>query len=92
MIFSKDEASGTVSYKRPDFKTFGASVNQITIKLFDKPETIGGYAYQKLQELEKRFAAGEDGMKIIKEANHLLGDSVEKIMFIDKILDQLDKQ
>ena len=80
-----------VSCTRPDFNTFGASVNQITIKIFDKPETIGDYAHNSLKELERRFEAGEDGEALIKEANRELGDSVEKIQFINRVLDAMEK-
>lgn len=93
LIFEKDDATNQVKWNRQEgFKTFGASVNQITLRIFDKPETIGGYAFTKLEELEKRFNNGEDGKKLIHEANKLLGDSVEKIMFINKILDTLENK
>ncbi|MCK4789469.1 MAG: restriction system-associated AAA family ATPase [Desulfobacteraceae bacterium] len=88
LVFKKDEKTSDISCTRPDFKTFGASVNQITIKAFEKIETIGGYAQNKLDELEKRFAQGEDAESLIKEANRILGDSVEKIIFINKLLDR----
>lgn len=92
LIFEKDVLTNEVSHRRPDFNTFGASVNQITIKIFNKPETIGGYALSKLKELETRFEAGEDGEKLIKEANRMLGDSVEKILFINRVLDALENK
>lgn len=92
LIFEKDDQTNQVNYRRPDFNTFGASVNQITIKIFNKPETIGGYAHSKLKELETRFDAGEDGEMLIKEANRLLGDSVEKILFINRVLDALENK
>jgi restriction system-associated AAA family ATPase len=88
LVFKKDEKTSDISCTRPDFKTFGASVNQITIKAFEKIETIGGYAQNKLDELEKRFAQGEDAESLIKEANRTLGDSVEKVIFINKLLDK----
>jgi restriction system-associated AAA family ATPase len=90
LVFEKDEKTNKLKYDRPDFKTFGASVNQLTMRLFEKKETIGGYAMKKLKELETRFEDGEDGSVIIKEANKELGDSVEKIVLINKILDQLE--
>ncbi len=92
LIFEKDDQTNQVSCRRPDFNTFGASVNQITIKIFNKPETIGGYAHSKLKELETRFEDGEDGEKLIKEANRMLGDSVEKILFINRVLDALENK
>ena len=83
-----DENTSDISCSRPDFKTFGASVNQITIKAFEKIETIGGYAQNKLNELEKRSAQGEDSEALIQEVNQNLGDSVEKVIFINKLLDK----
>lgn len=91
LMFEKNEKTQEVSCMRPDFNTFGASINQITMKIFDKPETIGGYAHSKLKELEHRFRAGEDGEMLVKEANKMLGDSIEKIQFINGVLDTLDK-
>ncbi len=92
LIFEKDQESNIVNYRCPDFNTFGASVNQITMKVFNKTETIGSYAHSKLKELEKRFENGENGETLIKEANRLLGDSVEKIFFINRILDKIEKR
>jgi len=88
LIFKKDEETGEISCNRPDFKTFGASVNQITIKVFEKIETIGDYAQNKLNELEKRSAQGEDSEALIREVNRTLGDSVGKVIFINKLLDK----
>ena len=88
LIFKKDENTCDISCTRPDFKTLGASVNQITIKAFEKIETIGGYAQNKLNELEKRSAQGEDSEALIQEVNQTLGDSVEKVIFINKLLDK----
>jgi restriction system-associated AAA family ATPase len=87
LIFRKDE-SGKVSCERPDFKTFGASVNQITIKVFGQTETIGDYARNELKKLQNRLDANEDVDELIDEANRLFGDSVEKVMFINKALDK----
>lgn len=89
LIFKRDEESNTdrVTYKRPDFNTFGASVNFITLRIFGKKETIGSYANSTIKDLEERLEAGEEGSSLIDEANRILGDSVEKIIFINKVLD-----
>lgn len=87
LIFKKDE-TGKVTCERPDFKTFGASVNQITIKVFGQTETIGDYARHELKKLHHRLDADEDVDQLIDEANRLFGDSVEKAMFINKALDK----
>ena len=88
LIFRKDNHSGIVSCERPEFKTFGASVNQITIKVFGQRETIGDYARNELYKLQSRLDANEDVDELIDEANRLFGDSVEKVIFINKALDK----
>jgi restriction system-associated AAA family ATPase len=87
LIFKKDEENGKITCTRPQFKTFGASANHITMKVFEKFGTIGDFAQSKLDELEKRFADGEDKETILKDVNLLLGDSVEKVLFINKLLE-----
>ncbi len=91
LIFKKDEESGEISCSRPDFKTFGASVNKITMKTFGKRETIGGFAQQKMDELKERFVKGEDKEQLIDEINQTLGDSVEKVLLIKTILDSMEE-
>ena len=86
LIFDKDKESNHVSVSRPNFETLGASINKITIEVFGKRETIGGYAEQKLNDLKKRFEKGADSEEIINETNKILGDSVEKVLFINKVL------
>lgn len=75
-----------VTWERLGFETFGASVNAITIKVFGQSETIGDYAMSKLTALRRRLDAGEDPDQLIKEANKDLGDSVEKVLFVNQAL------
>lgn len=82
LIFKKDH-QGQVSCARPHFRTFGASVNLINIRIFDKQDTIGQVAKKALDSLYQRLEDGEDADKLIEEANALLGDSVEKTLFIN---------
>jgi restriction system-associated AAA family ATPase len=92
LVVNKDKTTGTVSVQRPDYNTLGASINKITI---GKRETIGGFAEQKLMELKQRFEAGRakdsDTAKnhLIDEINQQLGESVEKILLIQTILDSM---
>jgi restriction system-associated AAA family ATPase len=90
LLFEKDEENNKVIVERPEFNTLGASINKITMEAFGKVETIGGYAAKKLKEFEDRFEAGEDPNKIIKETHKTLGDSVEKVLFINRVLDKGD--
>jgi len=86
LVFTKDQATGKVTWERPGFETFGASVNAITIKVFGQTETIGDYAKSKLDALRRRLETGDDPGQLIKEANKELGDSVEKVLFVNQAL------
>jgi len=86
LVFKKNAASGKASYERPDFNTFGASANAITMKVFGQTETIGDYAMSKLNALHERLDEGEEPQKLIDEAGRVLGDSVEKVLFIHQAL------
>jgi hypothetical protein len=89
MVFKKENQAVTV--KRPDYNTLGASINKITMKTFDKKETIGGYAQKILNNLKERFKAGEDKETLFEEVNQLLGDSIEKVLFTKTLLDSMEK-
>lgn len=86
LVFTKDAATQQVTWERPDFETFGASSNAITIKVFGQTETIGDYAMQRINDLRQRLEAGEDADNLIKEAANQLGDSVEKVLFVNQAL------
>ncbi|HHL2728796.1 TPA: restriction system-associated AAA family ATPase [Yersinia enterocolitica] len=89
LVFSKDETTGVVSINHPDYNTLGASINKITMNTFGKRETIGGYAQALLEDLRRRFEeGGEDREALITEIHQQLGDSVEKLLLINAILDQ----
>ncbi|WP_175745437.1 restriction system-associated AAA family ATPase [Burkholderia ambifaria] len=87
LIFSRD-SKGVVTWNTPTFNTFGASSNSITMQVFGQKETIGDYAAGKLQELRNRLALDGDPDDLIESANDLLGDSMEKILFINDALDK----
>lgn len=84
LVFKKDNKTGLVTVDRPGFNTFGASVNQITVKVFGKNETIGNYSKETLTDLYKRLESGEDKETLIDEAFNKLGESVERIIFVNK--------
>jgi restriction system-associated AAA family ATPase len=87
--FNKNPKSKAVEVSLPDYNTLGASINKITMKSFDKIVTIGGYAEKKLDEINQRFEAGAPKQELIDEVNSLLGDSVEKVLFVKKVLDSM---
>ena len=86
-VLEFEKKDGKVHVKHPEYNTFGASINQITMSTFHKHETIGDVANQKIEDLRRRFEQGEDTDAILKQLHELLGDSIEKIMLIKTILD-----
>jgi restriction system-associated AAA family ATPase len=88
LVFTKDPATRKVSWERPDFETFGASANAITIKIFGQTETIGDYAMKTITSLRQRLEAGENPGQLINEAGRELGDSVEKVLFVNQALNK----
>lgn len=92
LLFSRDTATGELRVTHPDYNTLGASINKITMKTFSKRETIGGHAQILLNEFRCRFEEGnEDKEALITEIHQKLGDSVEKILLINAILDDGEK-
>ena len=86
LVFSKYEKTDKVTWSRPNFKTFGASANAITMKIFGQTETIGDYAMETLKQLRERLERGEDPDDLIKVADQELGDSVEKVLFVNQAI------
>lgn len=92
LLFHKNTVSKTVEVIRPDYNTLGASINKITMKSFGKTETIGGYAEKQLNDIKERFEAGAPKQALIDEVNNLLGDSVEKILFVKRVLASMEDE
>ncbi|MCB1776154.1 MAG: restriction system-associated AAA family ATPase [Candidatus Competibacteraceae bacterium] len=86
LLFAKDEASGAVQISRPDYNTLGASINKITMLSFGKRETVGGRAEAILNDIRKRFEQGENPKDLIDELDRRLGDSVEKVLLVNTLL------
>lgn len=95
LVFDKQD--NIVTVERPDYNTLGASINQITLKTFNKRETIGGYAQQQMDRFKQRFevekdhAGAQDLQILIDDINHKLGDSVEKVLLVKTILDAMER-
>lgn len=85
LVFKKNDKTRVVTAERPGFNTFGASVNQITIEIFERADTIGDLANSEITTYETRFKDGENPNVLIKEINSRLGDSVEKTILINRI-------
>lgn len=93
LVFEKHEQLGEVTIKHPEYNTLGASINKITMNTFGKRETIGGIAEALLEGFKAQFESGqEDLSKLVHKIENELGDSVEKILLIKVILDQLESQ
>jgi hypothetical protein len=67
-------------------------VNKITIKVYNKPDTIGAYANSKIEEFRKELETSEDKEAVLKRVKIEIGESVERVLFINEILDQIDKK
>jgi len=83
--FYRKEKNNRVAYKQPDFNTFGASVNLIMMKVFDKQETISGLAQSEFERIRNLYAHGQiDSNQATKEVSKL-GDSIEKTIFLSSL-------
>ena len=91
-IFEKNQDTMKVSNRFPEFQTLGSSVNKITIKVYNKPDTIGAYANSKIEDFRKELETTEDKELLIKRVKNEIGESVERVLFINEILDQIDNK
>lgn len=85
VLIFKRSSKGVVTVERPDFNTFGASVNRITMDIFDRENTIGDLANSIVEHYEDRHKGGEDPKLLLNEINNTLGESVEKTILINRI-------
>ena len=74
--------------EQPRYDTFGASINKITIQAFKQKHTIGDLARARIAQLREQFACNPDDIEesIIRQLNDELGDSIEKIAFMQQLL------
>jgi len=86
LIFEKDKDTGLVDWHAPDFNTFGASANAITMKVFGRKETIGDYALDKLNGFRQQLQDGVPEQVVVEAADRELGDSLEKVLFVNEAL------
>jgi restriction system-associated AAA family ATPase len=91
LVFNKDNTNRMVEVRNPEYNTLGASINKITMNTFSKRETIGSHAQSLLSGFRVRFESGEDSAGLIDEIDRELGDSVEKILLINTILEKVEK-
>ena len=79
IIFKKGEDP-----TRPQFNTFGTSIGIITSKIFESNRTIGDFSNNQIKEFENFFKDlnYNDALSIL---NAKVGDSVEKLLFINEM-------
>ena len=68
----------------PDINTFGASVNQITMEIFERVDTIGDYSSSEIEKYLGKLK-GDNADSLIKEINYKFGDSIEKTIIINRL-------
>lgn len=91
-VFTKDDVTKKVSVRFPDFQTLGSSVNTITIKVYNKADTIGDYANQRIADLRAEFEKYEDKKAFLKKVQNEIGESVERVLFINELLDKIKEE
>tara|TARA_R110000764_G_scaffold239351_2_gene338574 strand:- start:780 stop:1511 length:732 start_codon:yes stop_codon:yes gene_type:complete len=94
LLFDKDEQTRKVKeVLRPEFQTFGTSVNKIGIRLFKMANTIGEFAQKKVTEFRERSSNmrnDEEKEELIKRIKEELGESVERTLLIHEITESMD--
>lgn len=88
ILFEKEENGKTTAKKiselEESFNTYGTSIGLITAKIFNNNQTIGHHSNNELQKFEKFFEERNyyDALQLL---NSRIGDSVEKLLFINKM-------
>ncbi|MBS1561147.1 MAG: restriction system-associated AAA family ATPase [Bacteroidetes bacterium] len=86
LVFEKND-EGRVEWHNPEFQTFGASATLITNEVFGRTETIGDFSNEELKRIEaKTGQPGQDALRLARELDRTLGDSIEKTLAISRIL------
>lgn len=78
-VLSLDE-NGDAVFTRPEFNTYGASVNMIRMSMLDERMTIPEKVYEHMRSIND-----------IQEVSRTFGDSVEKVLWIKTLLDRRKK-
>ena len=91
-IFVKDEETKKVTCQFPEFQTLGTSVNKITLRIFDKADTIGVYANYRIDEFRKMLETTDNVEALLRKLRREIGDSVESVFVINEIIDKIEEQ
>jgi restriction system-associated AAA family ATPase len=79
-VFGKDAARKKILVKNPDFETFGTTFDSILSECFDIRPPISKLSLDQIKNLQ----ASDDPEKIVAGMDNL-GDSVEKLMLMDRV-------
>lgn len=88
LVFEKKE--NIIECRRPNINTFGASVNKITMNIFEKRETIGAYANQVIDDFKYRMETASDLETLFEELDQTIGDSIEKTLFMKELFNRIE--
>lgn len=93
LFFEKDKKTNKVNkVERPDFITFGSSVNKIAIRIYSMANTIGEYAAVRLKELEEELPNLNEKTELedlIRRTQKELGESVERTLFVNQVFEKI---
>ena len=84
--FFRDKKTQKVDFEQPNFNTYGASINQITSKLFKKKETISNLVLEEFKTIKNRFDNSELNKEEASAEMRRFGESIEK-MLMEKYFD-----
>jgi hypothetical protein len=78
---------------KPEFNTFGSSVNKITTCLLNQTHTFGNYAVSELEKYRQRAkeSTPEQMKSLIDEMYKVFGDSVERTILINSCINKEEK-
>jgi len=84
--FLRDKKSQKVKYKKPDFNTFGASVDLLTKEIFLKDNTISKMGVIKIESIKSMPLETLEDIENAKQASRVLGESVEKVLLFRELI------
>jgi restriction system-associated AAA family ATPase len=83
--------AGQTEPNRPDFQSYGASADDITMQIFEREQTIGEGVYALLNEWRAEPIHSHADIERLRANTAQIGDSVEKIMFLNYLREQSKK-
>ena len=84
LVFQRDTEGARC--ERPKINTFGTSVNILTEEIFNKNESIGDLAMERINKIYEEVEDGKIDVQEAKEQSRELGESVEKVLLFRKLI------